>query len=524
MHIVGNMYQHPVFNTTKKLVNGTVKGVVPTTELPSGILTISVFDDAWQLISERISFINNHEFEFIPEMTVQHWGLNKRARNEVEIAVPADITSTLSVSVTDIDIESDSSESIISHLLLTGELRGKVFNPAWYFYGGEEDRMQELDLVLLTNGWRRIAWEKVKNSTPPQIDYARDTSYLSISGKVYGATAMQLRDAGNIILLVNSGEQGRDMLTAKLLPDGSFRDPGFILFDTANVYYQLPAGKGLDGASVKFLEDRLPSFKNNTQAQGLFASNYFDTAGNARHLALAKELTALNSLYAGKVLETVSITAKTASPIQILEKKYTSGLFSGGDGYQFDLIHDTRALGSLSIFNYLQGQVAGLQISTIGDPPTLSWRGSQPQLYVNEVQSDASMVASIPVTDVAYIKVLRPPFMGGAGGGSGGAIAIYTKKGDDIKPEPGKGLSNNNVTGYTPIRQFYSPNYGTFTAEDEKKDIRTTLYWNPGLRTVPGQEKTLFTFYNNDVTKAFRVIIEGMTKDGKLAHLEQTME
>jgi hypothetical protein len=38
------------------------------------------------------------------------------------------------------------------------------------------------------------------------------------------------------------------------------------------------------------------------------------------------------------------------------------------------------------------------------------------------------------------------------------------------------------------------------------------------------KNKIKLTFYNNDVSKAFRVIIEGITKDGRLAHLEQIME
>jgi hypothetical protein len=34
----------------------------------------------------------------------------------------------------------------------------------------------------------------------------------------------------------------------------------------------------------------------------------------------------------------------------------------------------------------------------------------------------------------------------------------------------------------------------------------------------------VLTFFNNDVTNAFRVVIEGMTKDGRLAHVDQMME
>jgi len=34
----------------------------------------------------------------------------------------------------------------------------------------------------------------------------------------------------------------------------------------------------------------------------------------------------------------------------------------------------------------------------------------------------------------------------------------------------------------------------------------------------------VLTFFNNDITDAFRVVIEGMSKDGRLAHIVQTME
>jgi hypothetical protein len=236
--------------------------------------------------------------------------------------------------------------------------------------------------------------------------------------------------------------------------------------------------------------------------------------------ATLSELKFLNE----KVLETVTIQRKTKSPVQIMDEKYTSGLFSGGDAYQFDLVNDPFAASSFNIFNYLQGKVAGLQINTSSNPPSLQWRGGAPAIYLDEVASSADMISGIPVSDVAYIKVIRPPFMGGSGGGSNGAIAIYTRRGSDQKSEPGKGLSNNTVTGYTEIRQFYSPNYETFNPENEKKDLRTTLYWNPEVITKPGENKVLLKFFNNDVSGAFRVVIEGMTKDGRLAHEVQVME
>ena len=142
---------------------------------------------------------------------------------------------------------------------------------------------------------------------------------------------------------------------------------------------------------------------------------------------------------------------------------------------------------------------------------------------MDETPVDADLLQSIPVSDIAYVKVFRPPFMGGAFGGSGGAIAIYTRKGDDLRSKPG-GLSTNMVAGYTPIREFYSPNYDRFDKRNEQRDVRTTLYWNPMVLTTGQNRSVKLSFYNNDVTEAFRIVIEGVSKEGLFTHYEEIME
>ncbi len=524
IHIIGTMYQQKVFIISKELKDSKVEGIIPTESLPTGILTITVFDNQWKPLVERITYVNNDDYHFEPKMSVQHWGLNKRAKNEIEISIPDSLSANLSVSVTDLGIDTDTSDNIISHLLLTGELKGKVNNATYYFLNQSDTLMNQLDLVMLTHGWRRFDWEKVVKGQYPVIKYPADTSYLSISGKIFGATPSQLRSAGQIILMVNQKSKGVQVFTVPVEGSGNFNDPSLILFDTARIYYQLPKSKGLGDVSVQFMQDRLPPLLSNIKATGLFYNHLSDTTGNHYHIQLndatAQELKYLK----GKVLATVKITARPKSPTQEMDKRYTSGLFAGGDSYQFDLVNDPFALTSLDIFQYLQGKVAGLQINTTSNPPTLTWRGGSPQLYLDEMPTQADMLSSIPVSDIAYVKVFRPPFMGGMGGGSGGAISIYTRKGGDEKPEPGKGLANNVVSGYTAIRQFYSPNYETISEENEKKDLRTTLYWNPTVNLNPGNKKVVLTFFNNDITDAFRIVIEGMSKDGRLAHVVQTME
>lgn len=524
IHLIGTMNQHEIFKLSKDFTSGTFQGTIPTEDLPSGILTITVFDNQWIPLAERITYINNQEYLFNAEMDVAHWGLNKRARNEIQITVPDSLPASFSVAVTDMDIDADSSDNIISHLMLTGDLKGKVYNPSYYFSNTSDSLTRQLDLVMLTHGWRRFKWNDVVAGKFPKIIYPKDTSYLTLSGKLYGALSSQLRDAGSIVVIINQKNKLNKMYAVPIEPNGTFNDPSAILFDTNHVYYQLPKSKGLSDVSVQFMEGRLPPLPYNTSASRIFYNQLSDTAGNYRHYLLADEASQLLNLYKGKVLETVTIKAKTKLPVDILDEKYTSGLFSGGDSYQFDLLHDPNAVNSINIFNYLQGKVAGLQVDASGTPPSLQWRGSTPQIYLNEMPVDANTISSLSIADVAYIKVLRPPFFGGSGGGAGGAIAIYTRRGGDTKSAPGKGLNSNTVTGYNSMREFYSPNYSNFNTDNDKRDIRTTLYWNPQVITTRYNNKATFTFYNNDISNGFHVVIEGMTRDGRLVHIDNVMQ
>src|SRR5690606_17473514 len=79
-----------------------------------------------------------------------------------------------------------------------------------------------------------------------------------------------------------------------------------------------------------------------------------------------------------QTLEAVTVTARTKSKKELMDEQYTSGLFSGGDAYTFIMEDDPASQGAMSVLNYLQGRVAGLQISGYGQQMSLSWRGSSP--------------------------------------------------------------------------------------------------------------------------------------------------
>ncbi len=116
-----------------------------------------------------------------------------------------------------------------------------------------------------------------------------------------------------------------------------------------------------------------------------------------------------------------------------LDAQYTSGVFTGfNNAYMLVPDSDPAALSSFTVFQYLQGRIAGLMIDNSRMyAPVASWRMSATSYFLNEMQVDASVIATISMNDIGLIKVFRPPFIGARGNGPGGAIAVYTLQGDE---------------------------------------------------------------------------------------------
>jgi hypothetical protein len=85
------------------------------------------------------------------------------------------------------------------------------------------------------------------------------------------------------------------------------------------------------------------------------------------------------------------------------------------------------------------------------------------------------------------------------------------------------GLDYKLYTGYVGYKEFYSPNYAE-KLQDNLKDLRTTLLWKPWITLDKMHQKVKVDFYNNDVTTAFRVILEGMDSKGKLVSIQKVIK
>ena len=523
--VVAQMQQQMVYNAKVKMnVKKEVTAPILTQNFPDGVLQLTIFNAAQVPVAERLAFINHNNFSFVTDLHAVEQNITSHGHNTLQVDVGDTILSNLSIAVTDAGTNpvTGNEESIFSNLLLTSDLKGYVYNPAYYFSSDEDSVKQNLDLVLMTNGWRRFKWEALLAQQWPKLTFPID-NYLSIKGNIYGLSKTQLTNKELIGYIKTKSNTG-NFLSIPVTTDGQFRLTGIYLFDTAKLYYQINGDKDKKLTSVATFSFKSEMVTAAPPKTNLLSSLFFnikpDSSSLQKNIKQAALQRSLFESSKAKTLEVVKVVGRVKSLQQKLEEQYTSGFFAGGDGYTFATEDDPFAKSATSVLEYLRGKVAGLQIASDGQ--SASWRGSQTSIFLNELNSDINMLGTVSMNDVALIKVFRPPFFGASGGGAGGAIAIYTKKGGGNNAAV-KGLDFTNIYGYSAIKEFYMPDYEKTNTPDVP-DYRSTIYWNPFLILDKKTRRIKIPFYNTDNCKKMRVVIEGINKLGQLTREENIFE
>jgi hypothetical protein len=58
--------------------------------------------------------------------------------------------------------------------------------------------------------------------------------------------------------------------------------------------------------------------------------------------------------------------------------------------------------------------------------------------------------------------------------------------------------------------------------ESMDHDVRPTIYWDPNVTIT--NNKAVVEFYNDDVCKKFKIVLEGIDANGRLLHVEKIVE
>lgn len=530
-YMIGQMQHHVVFRQEFKSSKGEIQGVVNTQKLHSGILQITFFNKDDQPLAERLCFVNNKEFILPGELIVDTINIAPKGKNRFSLALKDTIQGSFSVSIIDqqYDQRSARDENIFSGLLLTSDLKGYVHQPAWYFSADNDSIKTALDLLMMTNGWRRFVWTTPASTTAKVAGY-KDGSYITLSGKVTLRDTKKPFAEKPLLLLLITADSTRSMQMLSTDKQGYFRLDSMLFFGNSRILFSDVRGKKSQYIDVQLAADSLGrSFALPADPAAFFSlQQHASMTGPG---GLAADFDAILKAK-GVMLDPVIVKTKKKNPLQELEEKYASGMFSGDANKTIDLVSSNEADAYQNIFDYLQSRVAGVQIVSNGPDYEIYYRQmasvsalGNPQmiLYLDEIETDPAVIATIPANQIAMVK-LYSSFAGASGNAMGGVLALYTKKGGDMNDVMQNAADMVKYSGYTVIKEFYAPNYTVDKLAATQEDNRITLDWRPDILLNNLNPRVPLTFYNSDRAKSFKVVVEGMTPDGRMLLIEKTIE
>jgi alpha-2-macroglobulin-like protein len=440
------------------------------------------------------------------------------------------VPSNFSISVVDDKrwtFADDRQDHILSWLLLSSELKGKIEEPQFYFKKEEPKAIPALDLLMLTHGYRYFDFiEYVVREG--MLKYLPDQDNI-VSGRVQDLNGNPVQAR---MFLMNNVYGGRAMEYT------TGADGAFFFSDLAsNSSYYLFAQPLVNSGKVviNILQNGLGYNPAKARALNMLVSKPKAFEG----IGISPLPADRNKELAAKRMGVVPFNNRQSALNEVVVVGFgtqrKANLTAAVSVVRADEIGVTAQLS-----NALQGKVAGLQISQSGNflqTPSLRLRGSstvtgnhEPLFILNGVPVDGLSLNTLNPNDIDNITVLKDGNATALYGyrAAYGAIVIESKKlrreriNLKFKAHNFYTSQQFNTSGisFTPVKRFYAPRYETIKTE-ERSDFRETIYWNPVVQTNK-EGVAEIDFYNSDASTTFRAVAEGIGFNGLPGRTENT--
>lgn len=281
------------------------------------------------------------------------------------------------------------------------------------------------------------------------VNFLVQKGYFRLSGQLKD----KFEDENNINYLMVPKNKRTYSETITLNKDGFFRLKSTLFEDSAYFVFS-PVKKNAKNNLNVSIETPLDStFIPEME------SRIWITVGNQKRPMNKKDSAAyafnMISSSGTDLLPNVTVVGKYKKKVEQYDDYYSSGPFKRDEAMIFDGIEDATMAGSMSILRFLEGKVPGLIIEKDQESMVemARWRGEPTEIYLHEFRVSPQDIWIVSPSDVAMVKVYRPPAMLSPLSGAAGAIAIYTKRGEFA----GKNRFKHSFTvkGYTPAEAVW---------------------------------------------------------------------
>jgi alpha-2-macroglobulin-like protein len=547
----GRSRDHLYYSSIIDLKNGESRLSIDENLFPVGIAQFTISNGNNIPLAERLYFLNEDRNLNI-SITTDRKKYLPREKVKMTIFTTDEngkpVPANLSLSVMDDKLwtfADDKQDHILSWLLMSSELRGKVEEPQFYFKKEEAKAIPALDLVMMTHGYRYFDYiEYVK--TEGKLKYMADQERM-LSGKVVNALGKPVKAN---IFLVNASNQDNARRT-QTGADGLF----FFSELTSGLDYYLLAQSTnkKDKVTINILQNGVGFNPMNGINQRRMLVNKDDN--DAVAALFKKDHVVRREKRPGAVAAVADVKAKgeafmwdnemamdKAKPE--LQEVVVVGFGQARKRDMVGAVAQVRGDEIVPVANNfmgaLQGRVPGINIvneNNVGAAPTINIRGSRslsgntnPLVVLDGIPMEEYKVNSLNTNDIESVSVLKDAAATTIYGSRAvnGVIVIESKKFRNEKIRfkfsneyyyASQALRSSGPV-YTAARRFYAPVYAT-TETEERSDFRETIFWNPVVSTDE-EGKAVVEFYNSDASTTFRAIAEGIGYNGKAGRAEAT--
>lgn len=469
---------------TSELLKNELKIIVPLQNFAyQGVAEFTVFDAGFMPLAERLVYVNPQKKLYI-KTELSKPGYEQREKAVLHIKTYDEggkpVSAELAISVYDkLYATANDPNNLLAYNMLSTQLKGRIYDPAFYFDDKNEGREEAMDLLLLTQGWRNYVWNE-ENLKTEGLKHA--VVFDGTLGTVSFTKRSKQTPPGQLVNSFMSDDRGMPKNQTMIIPGqgGRFLVSTAILKmgQGANIYLK-PQGPDAFQPRIKlenpFLRiDTIMKLKKYTfPYQGIIEKpapvSILPTAMDAR-VSRLKEVT-INA--AG----TRSFRDKYLGHLDSLLKIDPNGAFVCKHGL-------------------LNGYWPGYYCVSKGGRCTDTLTTSPIEGKRYEITRYEYVNTWWDLKDVQKVIYQNP----NAGLSEEEILAKY---------------NISKITGYYPKKEFYQPDYDKESSGDGLPDARNTLLWAPAVQTDEKGEAQL-TFFCSDINSGFMVQAEGLTKGGLL--------
>lgn len=507
------------FAAQTSLATINIGASIPRNKFPEGIIQLSLFSNKGEPLSERLVFnrqmdvaklnVSTDKKVYGPRQAVK-MTVNAKTRN-----IP--VQGNFSVSVineTKVPHPEDDETTILSSFLLSSDLGGYIEKPNYYFNQTNEKKLGDLDLLMLTQGYRKFSYEYIIKGTEPVISVLPERG-IEFSGTLRSSNGMPV-SKGSLKLVVPENRFYAETTTNL---KGEFKFEKVDITDSAEATISARSTTAARNMMIMLDGTAFPTPGKNNYAPDVKLN--IDSA-----LAPYLENSKRQYRLATQMLQEVVVKAAPIKKASHQDYPALSGLSAQPD----HLIGSERFKDCPILLTCLQSAAMGLTYSENNFYVTRVYNSGlrvPVQVFHNGMPIETSFLNNISSADVDNIEIFLKDDLGLVNRlyNTNGVMVINSKKAPKGTPVSAEDLKKlfpqSNILTFTPQgyikkKEFYTPKYLSAESKTTGADFRSTVYWNPRIFTDEAGNMA-FEFYNGDTRGTYKATVEGTDIDGNLS-------